>query len=103
MLKTMVYPNWKEKIVYPANGAEPQVLARGDKFSAVVVGLAAGQKIPSHPEGEGVYIFLEGSGTMTVDEQVIPVGPGVTVITADGAHRGLDVHTQLSFIAVRMT
>jgi len=67
-----------------------------------VVGLNAGQKIPSHPEGEGVYIFLEGSGTMTVDGQEITVGPGVTVITADGASRGLEVHTQLAFIAVRI-
>jgi quercetin dioxygenase-like cupin family protein len=103
MSETKVYLDWKDKVVYPVEGAQPQVLAESEKFKAVVAGLAAGQKIPVHPEGEGIYIFLEGSGTMSVNEQQIPVAQGVTVITATGAKRGIEAHTQLSFIAVRIS
>ena len=35
MTGTMFYPNWKEKVVYPAEGAEPQVLEENEKFKMV--------------------------------------------------------------------
>jgi len=41
MTGTMFYPNWKEKVVYPAEGAEPQVLEENEKFKMVVGGLEA--------------------------------------------------------------
>lgn len=103
MKETLVYQNWEEKVVYPAEGADPQVLAQSEKFKAVIAGLAAGQKIPPHPEAPGVYIFQEGTGLMTVDEKQIEVAPGTVVITAAGAVRSIEAHTRLSFIAVRVS
>ena len=102
MKETLVYQNWEEKVVYPAEGADPQVLAETEKFKAVVAGLAAGQKIPPHPAETGVYVFQQGNGIMTVDEKQIEVAPGSVVITADGAIRSIEAHTRLSFIAVRV-
>ncbi len=34
MKETLVYQNWEEKVVYPAEGADPQVLAESEKFKA---------------------------------------------------------------------
>ena len=103
MKETLAYQNWEDKVVYPVVGAEPQVLAENEKFKTIVAGLAAGQKIPPHPETSGVYIFQKGSGIMTVDEKQFPVSPGSVVITAAGAVRSIDAHTRLSFIAVRVS
>lgn len=102
MTDKLVYPDWKEKIVYPLQGAQPQVLTDNDKFKVLVSGLEAGQKIPSHPEAVGIYVFLEGSGIMTVNGEQFSVGDGGIIITPDGASRGIEAKTRLSFLAVRI-
>jgi len=102
MTTTMFYPNWKEKVVYPAEGAQPQVLEENKKIKVVVGGLEAGQKIPAHPESQGIYIFLEGNGRMIVNEEPYLVEAGATVIAPDGASRGIEATTRLSFVAVRI-
>lgn len=102
MNKALTCPNWKEKVVYPDEGAQPQVLDENEKFKVLVAGLKAGQKIPNHPESSGVYFFLEGSGVIIVNEEKIPVEAGVTVIVPDGAVRGVEATTRLAFLAVRV-
>jgi mannose-6-phosphate isomerase-like protein (cupin superfamily) len=69
----------------------------------IVAGLEAGQKIPVHPEGLAVYQFIEGTGTMVVDGERLPVGPGTVIITEEGAPRGMEAATRLKFMAVRIT
>ena len=102
MTTTMFFPNWKEKVVYPAKGAQPQVLEENNKVKVLVVGLEAGQNIPAHPETQGVYIFLEGNGRMLVNEEPYLVEAGATVIAPDGTSRGIEATTRLSFVAVRI-
>lgn len=102
MKKTIVFPNWKDKVVYSDQGAQPQILAEDEHFKAIVAGLQSGQKIPLHPESSGVYIFMEGSGLMTVDDTLYAVEAGSTVITPRGAVRGIEGKTRLAFIAVRI-
>jgi quercetin dioxygenase-like cupin family protein len=77
-MNPMLYPNWKEKIIFSANGPQPQVLAESEKFKVIVAGLEPGQKIPQHPEGLAMYHFLDGTGWMTVDNERFAVGPGAT-------------------------
>lgn len=96
------YPSWKEKIVFSGEGPQPQTLFETEKSKALIAGLEPGQKIPPHPEGAAIYYFLEGSGWMTVDEEVLPVKPGVIVVTPAGARRGMQAETRLAFLAVRM-
>ena len=96
------YPSWKEKIVYSDDGPQPQTLLETDKAKTLIAGLKPGQQIPVHPEGLATYYFLEGSGSMTVDEEVWHVSPGAIVIIPAGARRGMQAETQLAFLAVRV-
>ena len=102
MTKTLVHMDWRQRVVYPVSGAQPQVLADSDKYKVIVGGLEVGQKIPAHPEASGIYIFLEGNGVITVDEDLLSVEPGEIVIVPDGAKRGIEAKTRLSFVAIKV-
>ena len=97
-----LFPDWKELVVYGSDGPRPQALTEGDQFKVLVAGLEPGQIIPQHPEGLAVYHFLEGTGWMTVDDESFFVKPGATVITPDGARRGMQAETRLAFLAARV-
>ncbi len=101
-MTAIVYPTWKDKIVYSPAGPQPQILFETENSKALLAGLEAGQAIPEHPEGPAIYHFLEGKGWMIVDGERIPVGPGVTVATPAGARRGMQAEARLAFLAVRM-
>jgi quercetin dioxygenase-like cupin family protein len=103
MTQKMLYPDWKEIVVYSEKGPEPEVLAENETYKCVIGGLAAGNSIPPHPEGPSVFHFLEGSGRMIVGEQSFAVRAGATVIVPDGAKRGIEAETQLAFLAVRLS
>jgi quercetin dioxygenase-like cupin family protein len=98
----IVFPNWKDKIVFSPTGPQPQILLETEKSKALLAGLEPDQVIPEHPEGPSIYHFLEGKGWMVVDGERIEVGPGVTVATPAGAKRGMQAETRLAFLAVRM-
>ena len=102
MTQTMLYPDWKEKVIYSAQGPQPQALIETDKLKVIVAGLEAGQKIPPHPESQGVYHFLEGTGWIIVNGERLAVALGTTVIVPQGATRGIDAETRLAFLAVRV-
>lgn len=71
MTQPMLYPNWKDVVVYPASGAQPQVLVENDQYRSIIAGLAAGSSLPVHPAGASVFHFLEGTGQMTVAHKVL--------------------------------
>jgi quercetin dioxygenase-like cupin family protein len=96
------YFDWKEHVVYAADGPRPQVLLENEKIKVVVAGLEAGQQIPEHPEAVGLYHFLEGEGVMVVDGKRLAVRQGGTVITPPGAVRGMEAKTRLAFLAARV-
>jgi quercetin dioxygenase-like cupin family protein len=98
----LLYPNWKEKVVYSAAGPQPQILVENEKLKVIVAGLEPGQKIPVHPESLAMYHFLEGTGWMHVDGEHFAVGPGATVIAPAGAGRGIDAETRLAFLGARV-
>lgn len=98
----LLYPDWRTRVVFAAEGPKPQVLMENAKFKVVLGGLEAGQKIPPHPEGESVFHFLEGTGWMSVDGERFAVTPGATVVTPAGAQRGIEAETRLAFLAARV-
>ncbi len=98
----LLYPNWRDQVVYSPEGPKPKALFENAKFKTVVAGLEAGQKIPQHPEGAGVYHFLEGTGWMLVNEERFPVQAGATVFAPAGTVRGMEATTRLAFIATRI-
>jgi len=93
-----VIPDWREKVVFSPEGPQPQVLIATEKLKSVIVGLEAGSKIPVHPAPAAVYHFFEGTGWMIVNEERIPIQPGMTIVVPDGARRGMEAETRLSFL-----
>jgi quercetin dioxygenase-like cupin family protein len=92
------FADTKSKAVFAAEGPQPQFLADTPGFKALVVGLEAGGQIPAHADAVAMYHFLEGTGLMTVGEEVFEVKPGVTVIAPSGVKRGMNAKTRLVFI-----
>ncbi len=45
-----------------------------------------------------MYHFLEGTGLMTIGEDVFEIKPGVTVIAPSGVRRGINAKTRLVFL-----
>ncbi len=97
------FPDVKTNAIFSAEGPEPQSLHVEGQLKVLAVGMEAGQKIPVHPEGLAVYTVLEGKGYMIVDEERLSIGPGTTVVTREGAQRGIEAETQLVFLAVRIS
>lgn len=97
----LVLKNWKDRLAFSENGPQPQILEENDRHKVILAGLEPGQKIPEHPEGSAVYIFLEGAGWMVVDGERIPVEAGSVITMGNGAARGMEAQTRLAFLAVR--
>ncbi|MCK6580790.1 MAG: hypothetical protein L6Q98_22080 [Anaerolineae bacterium] len=102
LMQTVFVVDWRDQAVFSPDGPHPQVLAQTDKLKAIIGSLEAGQVIPPHPEALAVYLFLEGSGWMTVDDQRYPVLSGTIIITPGGAARGVEAETRLVFLAARI-
>jgi quercetin dioxygenase-like cupin family protein len=94
--------DWRDKIVFAAEGPQPQILTENDKLKVILAGLETGQRIPPHPEAAAVYHILEGTGWMIVDGERLAVGPGATVIMPAGTVRGVEATTRLAFLATRI-
>ncbi len=95
------FPPWQEIVVYAPDGPKPQFLLDAEQFKVLMAGLEAGQQIPAHPEGLAMYHFLAGTGTMIVNGETLPVQAGDTVITPNGASRGIVAETKLAFLAAK--
>ena len=92
------FPDTKSNAVFGAESPQPQFLIDTPKFKALVVGLEAGSYIPVHPDQAAMYHFLEGTGLMTVGDEVFEIRPGVTVIAPGGVRRGMNAKTRVIFL-----
>ena len=99
---TIFYADTKAQAAFGETGPQPRFLLDSKPLKVLVAGLEAGQQIPVHPESASMYHFLEGTGAMTVDDQLFSVGPGATVIALDGAQRGIQADTRLVFLAAKV-
>ncbi|MCX6082111.1 MAG: cupin domain-containing protein [Chloroflexi bacterium] len=97
-MSEIYFPDIKSKAVFAAEDPKPQFLTDTPQFKVLVVGLEAGQQIPVHPGEAAMYHFLEGEGLMTVDDETFAIQPGVTVVAASGAKRGMSAKTRLVFL-----
>ena len=103
MIQKMIFPDWKDIVVYSEKGMQPFVLVETENYKSVVAGMTAGNSIPAHPEeGPAIFHFLEGSGKMIVGEETLNVHAGTTVIVPAGAKRGIEATTQLAVLVVRL-
>lgn len=93
------YPDMQSEVTFGESGPQPKFLVDDPKFKVILGGLKAGQQIPVHPESLAVYHFVAGTGTMTVDDEQFPISAGATVITPEGARRGMKAETEVIFLA----
>ena len=102
MTDQIFYPDWKDLVVYADKGMQPTILVETETYKSVVAGMAPGGSMPPHAEGPAVFHFLEGRGTMIVNENSYPVQAGASVVVPPGANRGIEAETRLAFLAVRL-
>ena len=101
MNKPTLYPTWQEIVQYDAAGPNPQKIIETNNFRSVMVGLAAGQKIPPHPAPASTYHFFAGTGSMFVNGERFAVQAGATVVVPDGATRSIEAETELAFLGAQ--
>ena len=94
----MMFDDWKKSVTFNDHGPSVTTLMETGHLKAVLVGLRAQQAIPMHPSPEAIYLFLRGTGTMTVDDESYAVRPGATVVVPDGSRRGITADTDIVFI-----
>ena len=92
------FADTRSRAVFAEDGPQPQFLIDTPKFKTLVVGLEAGSYIPVHPDEAAMYHFLEGTGLMTVGDEVFEIEPGVTVIAPSGVKRGMNAKTRVIFL-----
>ena len=92
------FADTRSRAVFAEDGPQPQFLIDTPKFKTLVVGLQAGSYIPVHPDEAAMYHFLEGTGLMTVGDEVFEIKPGVTVIAPSGVKRGMNAKTRVIFL-----
>ncbi|MBK8989918.1 MAG: cupin domain-containing protein [Chloroflexi bacterium] len=102
MTQATLYADWREKVIYAAEGPQPQPLMADEKVKIIVAGLEPGQNIPPHAESAAMYHILEGSGWMLVDGERLPLTQGATVVMPAGTVRGIEAETRLAFLATRI-
>jgi copper chaperone CopZ/mannose-6-phosphate isomerase-like protein (cupin superfamily) len=90
--------DWKSLVKYSPEGPQHHVLADTGSYRAVLVGIQAGGTIPQHPSTDATYHFLEGTGTMIVDDERFLVSAGTTMVVPAKAARGIEAETQLAFL-----
>lgn len=100
-IQTLFVPDTKSQVDFSSLGPQPRFLWNESNFKVILAGLEPGQRIPAHPETLAMYHFLEGTGAMTVDEELFPVQAGTTIVTPAGARRGIYAETRLIFLAAK--
>lgn len=96
------FPDVKASTVFSPETTHPTTLYADERMKVIVVAMTAGQAIPLHPEGLAAYVFLEGTGWMTVNGRRVAVAPGAVIITKDGSTRGIEAEKQLVFVTMRL-
>ncbi len=102
MEPTTFSPDWHELVTYAAPRPQPAFLRDEEGLRVLLAGLEPGGHIPAHPERLAVYHFLEGNGSMVVDDERFDLAAGATVIAPRGSRRGIEARTRLAFLAVRI-
>lgn len=100
--KAFLFSDTQAFVQYGETGPQPQFLFDSQRLKVVLAGLAPGQRIPVHAESLAMYHFLAGAGAMTVGDDQFSVCAGSTVIVLDGAARGLQADTHLTFLAAKV-
>jgi quercetin dioxygenase-like cupin family protein len=81
----------------------PQILCAAPDAKAPLICLEAGQEIPAHPSGTGIFYVLEGKGVLYLDDEEISVSKGSVVVAPEGSKRGIKGVERLVAVAVHVS
>jgi len=101
MTEKLMYPSWKDIVVFSPDGPAPKKLLETDILVVVLVGMMAGQKIAPHSAPATVFHVLEGSGWFIINDNRLAVSPGATVIVPDGGTRAVEAKTKMVFLGAQ--
>ena len=80
----------------------PRILRARPDYKVPLICLEAGQEIPPHPSGTGVFYFISGTGVMTVDGEEAEVKAGCMVFVEKGESRGIKATERLTAFALHL-
>ena len=80
----------------------PRILKVAPDYKVPLICLKAGQSIPPHASGTGIFYILSGAGVMTVDDEKQAIKAGDMVIVDKGAKRGIEATEDLTAFAVHL-
>ncbi len=78
----------KEKVKFNKQFS-PQILYISPDLKVPLICLEAGQEIPAHPSGTGIFCVLDGEGVMALDDKEISLSADKVVIAPEGSKRGV--------------
>ena len=93
-----LWPDWRTVVAARDSGPDVAVLHESDELKVVLVALAAGQGLPSHPGPTASFHILSGTGVVVIDEVEHPVSAGATTVAASGTHRSVRATSPLVFL-----
>lgn len=82
---------------------KPRILKMADGYKVPLICLEAGQEIPPHPSGTGIFFIVSGTGVMTVEGEESEVSAGSMVFVDEGSARGIRAIEKLVAFAVHIT
>ena len=90
-----------DKIAF-ADTFMPRILKVAPDYKVPLICLTAGQLIPPHASGTGIFYILSGAGVMTVGDETQNVAAGDMIVVEKGAKRGIEATEDLTAFAVHM-
>lgn len=91
----------KEKILF-RDEFMPQKLRVTDQYKVPLICMNAGQEIPPHPSGPGIFYIISGKAVMTVNNEEQTVSEGNLIFIEDGDLRGIRAIEKTVAFAVRI-
>ncbi|MDR4504767.1 MAG: cupin domain-containing protein [Candidatus Scalindua sp.] len=92
----------KEKVKFNRQFS-PQIMYISPSLKVPLICLEAGQEIPPHPSGAGIFCVLEGKGVMVVGEKEVSLSPGQVVVAPEGSKRGIKAIENLVALAFHLS
>lgn len=81
----------------------PQILRMRPGYKVPLICMEAGQEIPPHPSGTGVFYIVSGSGIMTVAGKEVEVEAGNMIFIEQGESRGIRATETMMAFAVHIS
>ncbi len=90
----------QNKVVFNKQMFRPQILYGSPNLKVPLICMEAGQEIPPHPSGTGIFYVLEGKGVLTLDDEKLNLSKGTIIVAPEGSSRGIKCEEKLVVVAI---